>query len=135
MQLPTDQTLRKVLFLCTGNYYRSRFSEYVFNHKAKELKIRGIALEFGENNFGPMSKRTLQELKSRGIKVQKHPRYPKQVDEKDLEIANIIIALCEDEHKLMMKQRYPLWVDKIIYWNVYDLDRIRADVAYMQIEI
>lgn len=26
----------KVLFLCTGNYYRSRFAEYLFNREAKQ---------------------------------------------------------------------------------------------------
>jgi protein-tyrosine phosphatase len=28
-------TIRRVLFLCTGNYYRSRYAEELFNHIAR----------------------------------------------------------------------------------------------------
>ena len=42
-----------VLFLCTGNYYRSRFAEAVFNSVAARMGLswrassRGLALERG----------------------------------------------------------------------------------------
>ena len=42
-----------VLFLCTCNYYRSRFAEIVFNHKARKAGLdwqatsRGLARSFG----------------------------------------------------------------------------------------
>jgi len=29
---------RTVLFLCTGNYYRSRFADELFNHKAAAIR-------------------------------------------------------------------------------------------------
>ena len=32
--MPTK--LKTVVFICTGNFYRSRFSEYFFNALAKE---------------------------------------------------------------------------------------------------
>ncbi|HVJ67318.1 MAG TPA: hypothetical protein VM510_05000, partial [Caulifigura sp.] len=34
-----DSTLKRVLFLCTGNYYRSRFSEELFNSLAKQHNL------------------------------------------------------------------------------------------------
>src|SRR4051812_12382323 len=54
-------TMKTVLFLCTGNYYRSRFAEVVFNTLAGRAGLpwraesRGLALELGVNNVGPLS--------------------------------------------------------------------------------
>ncbi|MGM4967020.1 hypothetical protein AB7714_26215 [Tardiphaga sp. 1201_B9_N1_1] len=32
---------RTVLFLCTGNYYRSRYAEELFNHLARRAGLTG----------------------------------------------------------------------------------------------
>jgi protein-tyrosine-phosphatase len=43
--------VKTVLFLCTGNYYRSRFAEELFNYEAERASLpwiaqsRGLALE------------------------------------------------------------------------------------------
>ena len=43
-------TMNLLLFICTGNYYRSRFAEAVFNHHAKQRGLpwrafsRGLAI-------------------------------------------------------------------------------------------
>ena len=50
-----------VLFLCTGNYYRSRFAEMLFNHLAVESQLnwkadsRGIATILGADNSDVIS--------------------------------------------------------------------------------
>src|SRR3954462_15992860 len=52
---------KSILFLCTGNYYRSRFAEILFNSVAGKMGLpwqassRGLALERGVNNVGPMA--------------------------------------------------------------------------------
>lgn len=52
---------KNVLFLCTGNYYRSRYAEILFNSVAGRMGLpwrassRGLALERGVNNVGPMA--------------------------------------------------------------------------------
>jgi len=59
---------RHVLFLCTGNYYRSRFAEIVFNHVAVRMNLnwratsRGLAIERGIHNVGPISSEVLSQL-------------------------------------------------------------------------
>ena len=39
--------MREILFLCTGNYYRSRFAEVLFNHLARESGVKAHAASRG----------------------------------------------------------------------------------------
>jgi protein-tyrosine phosphatase len=117
-----------LLFLCTGNYYRSRFAEILFNARASEEGLRwtamsrGLALEKGVNNVGPMSMSAVKALDTLGIPRHGVDRYPLQVQEQDLHAAHVIIALQEAEHKPYVLERYPAWVDKVEYWHVRDVE-------------
>ena len=116
----------KLLFLCTGNYYRSRFAELLFNalapahHLPWQALSRGVALEQGAGNVGPMSPLAIQTLQACGITSDGFTRYPVQAQEDDLQGAQIIIALQEEEHRPYLHARYPAWVDKVEYWHVRD---------------
>jgi protein-tyrosine phosphatase len=56
-----NRQVSTVLFLCTGNYYRSRYAEILFNSVAGRMSLpwkassRGLALERGVNNVGPIA--------------------------------------------------------------------------------
>jgi len=96
---------KTVLFLCTGNYYRSRFAEVLFNSVADKMGLpwrassRGLALERGVNNVGPMEITAITALEARGIRgVADLARFPIQVTKDDLETASWIVALKEAEH-------------------------------------
>ena len=71
-----------VLFLCTGNYYRSRFAELLFNSLAAGQGLgwsatsRGLALERGAHNVGPISKTVLRTLKELGVSIADEHRLP-----------------------------------------------------------
>lgn len=129
-----------VLFLCTGNYYRSRFAEILFNTLASREHLearaisRGMATELGVDNIGPISTHTLEELKRREIEDHSTTRFPLQVQDQDFRNAQLVIALDEEEHRTMMQARYPVWADKIEYWNVADLWAIGPDKALPAIE-
>lgn len=116
----------KLLFLCTGNYYRSRFAELLFNALAPTHTLpwqafsRGVALDMGLGNVGPMSPLALQTLQALGITSAGFARYPMQVQEDDFRDARIIIALQEAEHRPYLDARYPAWVDRVEYWHVRD---------------
>ena len=119
-------TVYKLLFLCTGNYYRSRFAELLFNalapahHLPWQALSRGVAIEKGIGNVGPMSPLAIQTLQALGITREGFTHYPMQVQEADLHCAKIIIALQEAEHRPYLQARYPAWVDRVEYWHVRD---------------
>ena len=119
---------RQVLFLCTGNYYRSRFAEILFNHHADRLGLpwraasRGLALEYGVNNVGPLSAHTVGRLRALGIPHEDYLREPRQVSAEELGRAALVIALKEAEHRPLLCERFPAWVERVEYWHVHDLD-------------
>lgn len=131
---------RTVLFLCTGNYYRSRHAEAVFNHHAAAAGLgwratsRGLAIEFGTNNVGPIARPTVGRLTELGIPPDPYLRMPARVAPADLAAADLIVALKDAEHRPLMAERHPDWVEKTEFWHVHDIDFAAPDVALPQIE-
>ncbi|HEX3152860.1 MAG TPA: hypothetical protein VHR66_32610 [Gemmataceae bacterium] len=129
-----------VLFLCTGNYYRSRHAEEVFNHFAAAAGIawsatsRGLALEMGIHNVGPMSRSTQARLTALGIPYGPDLRMPAHLTEDDLHAANLVVALKEAEHRPLVIERFPFWVERIEYWAVHDVDFAPPEQALPEIE-
>ena len=129
-----------VLFLCTGNYYRSRFAEIIFNHLARRERLdweatsRGLALELGVGNKGPISRHALAGLDARGIPLNRPLRYPLPLDSATLTRAHHIVALKEAEHMPMLQQKFPQHLSQIEFWHVSDLDRASPDRALVEIE-
>lgn len=128
-----------VLFICTGNYYRSRYAELFFNHLAAKTHInwqansRGLEANAGRN-VGPISIFALKRLTDQGILLNEPIRFPMQLEEKDLQEAGLIIAVHRVEHEPMMKKYFPAWAEKIIYWDVADLDITDSENALSAIE-
>jgi protein-tyrosine phosphatase len=121
------QTRKKtVLFLCTGNYYRSRFAESLFNSVAAKMGVgwqaasRALALERGVNNIGPMAFSAIQALQALGIRSDELSRFPLSVALDDFEKAHWIVALKETEHRPLLQERFPAWTDRVEYWHVED---------------
>lgn len=134
------RSTKTVLFLCTGNYYRSRFAEILFNHHAKRLNLdwradsRGLALEFGIYNIGAMSDYVIARLAEQGIGHDEYLRLPLGVNEADLTQADLIVAVKEAEHRPLFQQRFPAWVDRVEYWHIHDLDSATPQEALADIE-
>ena len=131
---------QSVLFLCTGNYYRSRFAEILFNHLAQQRGLnwratsRGIARDFGAWNVGPISPHTCQALATREIALPDPLRDPMHCFAEDLSAADQVIALKEAEHRPMLAQNFAGWEDRVEYWHVHDVDQAHPDVALVEIE-
>lgn len=131
--------MRQILFICTGNYYRSRFAEAVFNHTAEERGLawrafsRGLATHLVDGS-GDLSIYTRFALGARNIPLRHTGVRPVQVALSDLERATLIFALKEAEHRPLMKQLFPAWENRVEYWQVHDLDAAAPDVSIPAIE-
>lgn len=128
-----------ILFICTGNYYRSRYAEIFFNHLAAKKQVnwfadsRGLEASAGRN-VGPISKFALDRLADQRILLKEPIRFPIQLEEKDLQAAGLIVAVNRVEHEPMMKKYFPAWAEKITYWDVADLDITDSENALSAIE-
>jgi protein-tyrosine-phosphatase len=123
----SQRSPKGVLFLCTGNYYRSRFAEILFNSIAAQRGLpwrassRGLALERGVNNVGPMAPSAVKALEMLGVcAAEDVARFPVQATADDLERADWVIALQHAEHLPLLQERFPPWAEKVEYWQVAD---------------
>jgi protein-tyrosine phosphatase len=127
--------MEQILFLCTGNYYRSRFAELFFNHLADKNDLewraisRALAMERGACNVGPISSDAVQGLRQRGVILPDVHRTPLQLQDSDLETSTRIIALHEPEHRPLIEQRFPAWAQQVEYWCAPDNYDMHPDQA------
>ena len=138
--------MKVVLFLCTGNYYRSRFAEELFNYLAPAncpgwvAASRGIAVDLGSNNVGPIAGQTVNALRQRGVNLDRDlVRMPMQLMLSDLNEADHIVALKYTEHFPLMKNRFHSWltindISRMEYWDVHDIDLMTPELALPLIE-
>ena len=119
--------MHTLLFICTTNYYRSRFCEHLFNHLASQQHLdwtaisRGAATELGGRNIGPISPETTRGLHHRGSATPFEVfRYPLKLTETDLQTAADIIALDEAELRPHLELKFPAWADQVTYWQIGD---------------
>jgi protein-tyrosine phosphatase len=120
--------MNNLLFLCTGNYYRSRFCEVYFNHLAAcqglawRADSRGLAPDITVfRNPGPLSPHTHEALTALGVALEPALRHPRSAQPEDLAQAQRIIALSRLEHEPMVKQRFPTYASIVEYWEIGDL--------------
>jgi protein-tyrosine phosphatase len=128
---------RWVLFICTGNYYRSRFAEAVFNHHALRRRLpwrafsRGLAIHLVDGDLSPFAR---AGLKRRRICLA-HTASPRaSLRLADLRRARVRVALDAREHGPMLAAKFPAWLDRIEFWEVADVELTAPDRALKAIE-
>lgn len=129
----------EILFLCTGNYYRSRFAEELFNYlaAADSMALRATSRGFTPHpdiNPGSISAHTLLGLKSRNINPANAIRMPAPVQIDDFVNHKHCIALSETEHRPMMNKMFPEFLSRVRFWKVEDLAWETPENALLQIE-
>lgn len=118
----------RVLFLCTGNYYRSRFAEILFNHQATAQGLnwsafsRALDISLGGCNIGPISQHTRLACDRRGIALPEPIPFPQAAADAHFAAAHHIIALKEAEHRRYVEKDFARWAERVEYWQVHDLD-------------
>jgi predicted translation initiation factor SUI1 len=126
---------KTVLFLCTGNYYRSRFAEVLFNSVADKMGLpwrassRGLALERGVHNVGPMAVSAVQALEAMGVRADPAvTRLPVQVTAADLDGAAWIVALKQAEHLPLLQERFPARAERVEFWHIDDAPNVLGQI-------
>jgi len=69
-----------------------------------------------------ISPHTRNAIQSKGIAHDCYDTLPTALTLGDLERANLVVALKREEHYPMMQLQFPEWVERILYWDVHDLD-------------
>ncbi|WP_309397217.1 low molecular weight phosphatase family protein [Cerasicoccus maritimus] len=136
---PLEHESRRVLFICTGNYYRSRFAEGLFNHLASERNLpwwaysRGLNINWIIDN-SQISPFTAQALRERNIDFSHTGSRRMPLSGIDLRSADRIVALKRDEHYPMLVHQFPGWEKRVEYWTVHDVDLATPEMALAEIE-
>ena len=128
---PSPARRKRLLFICSGNYYRSRLAEILFNHLAPEAGLAWDAQSRGLLSTGElkgMSEHAVAYLKNRKLEhLAAKPRHPLVADVEDLTDADLVIAMCQEEHQSMIEQKFLALAKalhkagRIRYWNIYDI--------------
>jgi protein-tyrosine phosphatase len=133
--------VKQVLFICTGNYYRSRFAETLFNTAARAAGLpwratsRGTDIQgAGRWNEGPISIFAREALEARSITLDADLRMPAQLEGSDFADADLVIAVCEPEHRPHLERDFPKEAPGVEYWGVQDLAFTPADDALTALE-
>jgi protein-tyrosine phosphatase len=88
---------KKVLFICTGNRYRSRLAEVLFNHHAAqrnsvwESDSRGMAEKVRFTGMSPVAMSYLEAIGIEG--PEQYARAPTAVRLEDLESFDLVIGM------------------------------------------
>lgn len=131
---------REVLFICTGNFYRSRHAEAFLNWEAARMGLRLRAFSRGlltsmvaeePTRLAPGTAARLAEL---GIPADLTAPRPVQLTDRDLERAHLTVALRRAEHRPLIASGHPGWEDRVEYWDVRDIDELGPDDALPAIE-
>jgi protein-tyrosine phosphatase len=134
---PTDSQAPRVLFICTGNYYRSRFAEALFNHHACGRNLawravsRGLAIHLVTGDLSPFA---AQALEQRAVELRHTAPIRIPLCEADLREARLRIALREREHRPLLARAFPDWEPHVRFWDVADADELAPDDALRRIE-
>lgn len=123
---------QQVLFLCTGNFYRSRFAEIYFNYLIRQNGLPDLAFSrgfevFAGRNSGPISRHTLAYLEQEQIEIPEPLQFPVQLTDADFDKAGRIIALDQSEHLPMLLQYFPQREGQVQFWNFADFPKATSE--------
>lgn len=106
--------MMKVLFLCTGNAYRSPLAEALLKKIRPDLTVDSAGLHVAI----PIPKQVRDYLRAQGA-LNFLKAFPESIQEKELRMFNLIVAM-EPRHKLAVLRKCPDCEGRIVVWNIED---------------
>ena len=119
----------KILFICTGNFYRSKFCEAFMENEGKVLKIpirtmsRGFEISLADkvaSIYGETSPYTIQRLDQLGIDCGKVKKRRTPVSQHDINSNDIIVIIDKAEHSPYM-ENFDFPENRTVFWEVKDI--------------
>lgn len=132
---------KRLIFICTGNYYRSRLAELLFNHYNAgnglpwTAESRGILENFGHQGISPHAVGYLRKRELGNLAEAPPDPLPLMVG--DFENAALLIALNRSEHEPMLREKFgqiPRILarqGKLRFWNVCDVPEEESGIVRM----
>jgi protein-tyrosine phosphatase len=105
----------KVLFVCSGNAFRSPLAEALLKKSRPDLQVDSAG-----TNVETMISAGARSFLARQNAVQYLKKTPESLDTKRLMEYDLIIAM-EHAHESIILQKCPECHEKIIVWNIEDL--------------
>lgn len=122
----------KILFVCTGNAYRSPLAEALLKKLRPDIEVDSAGLQVAI----PVSTEVKSFLKKLDA-AQYLKRYSESLDEKDLRAYDLIVAM-ELKHENAVLRKCSECAGKIVVWNVEDPyfeEREDAERIYGEIQM
>jgi protein-tyrosine phosphatase len=104
----------KILFVCTGNSYRSPVAEALLKKIRGDLEVESAGTQ-PAGMIAPNAKKFLERENA----LEKLKRIPEGIDQKNLEEYDLIVAM-KQNHKNEILKRFPQIEDRIEVWNIDD---------------
>ena len=133
--------MKKILFVCTANIFRSRFAEEVFNSLASDsslsLSAFSAGMKVGEFTTRKIYYPALEQLKRYNIKPQRGNELSTHIDDLNLDEYDRIICMDEPEHRPMVEENTNLKGRDVEYWNIVDIpeedSRVSLPMCYEKV--
>ena len=104
----------KILFVCTGNAYRSPYAEALLKKLRPDLDVDSAGLHVAI----PIARETRNYLKI--VNAEQYLKsYPESLDEKNLRDYDVIVAM-QPRHKNAVLRKCPECETRIVVWNIED---------------
>ncbi len=114
LELDLNKKYKSILFVCTGNAFRSPVAEALFKKMVGGTNIDSAGTQ--PALFIAQSAKRLLEDES-ALKYMKDN--PEGITDKKLEMYDVIVAM-EDEHRQEILKQNPLLNNKIVVWDIED---------------
>lgn len=114
--MKNKKEIKRVLFICRHNRFRSKVAEALFKKYNKNKKIKARSCGIGLD-YIPVAKNVLKVLKEFGIK--KVNRKPKSFNNKLIDKSDLIVIVANNISKKEIKEKV-IDSKEIIFWKISD---------------